>query len=62
MVLGNVMIYALGVPWLMLSLDTSLANALALGVVPFLIGDAVKLAFAAGMLPGAWRLVGEPDR
>lgn len=62
MVLGNVLIYALGVPWLMHSIDTGLGEALALGVVPFLIGDAVKLAFAAGMLPGAWRLAGEPQR
>jgi biotin transport system substrate-specific component len=25
---------------------------------PFLIGDGLKIVLAAGLLPGAWRLVG----
>lgn len=50
-------VYAFGVPWLMASLQVDLATGLALGVWPFLIGDAVKLAMAALLLPGAWKLV-----
>lgn len=57
MVLGNLFIYALGVPWLMASIDAGFARALELGVRPFLIGDAVKVALAAGLLPGAWRMI-----
>lgn len=57
MVLGNLAIYAVGVPGLMLSLGVSLPKALALGVVPFLVGDAIKITVAAGLLPAAWKLV-----
>jgi biotin transport system substrate-specific component len=57
MVVGNLCIYAVGVPWLMAVLDTGLGRALTLGVVPFLIGDALKVLLAALLLPGAWRLV-----
>ena len=59
MVLGNLVIYALGVTWLALSLDVNLARALELGAWPFLIGDALKVALAAGLLPAAWWLVRE---
>ena len=34
------------------------ARAFALGVAPFLVGDAVKIALAAGLLPAGWALVG----
>jgi len=57
MVLGNVAIYGVGVGWLALSLHLELASALQLGVLPFLAGDAIKIAMAALLLPGAWKLV-----
>lgn len=57
MVLGNLCIYAVGVPWLMAALGTGLGRALTLGVVPFLIGDALKVLLAAVALPATWRLV-----
>ena len=34
-----------------------LAAGLAAGVTPFLIGDAIKIALAAGLLPAAWKVV-----
>ena len=58
MVLGNLAIYAVGVPWLMAVAHVDLPKALALGVVPFLLGDAVKVAVAAGLFPATWRLAG----
>lgn len=58
MVLGNLVIYAFGVPWLMVALHVGLGRGLALGALPFLIGDALKVLLAAGLLPSAWRLVG----
>ena len=58
MVIGNLVIYAVGVPWLMAVAHISFTQALALGVVPFLIGDAIKIAIAAGLFPAAWRLTG----
>lgn len=59
MVLGNLAIYAVGVPWLMAFLDVGLGAALVMGAVPFLLGDALKIAVAATLLPAAWRLTGE---
>lgn len=56
MVLGSALIYAVGVPWLAATLHVSLARAVSLGVTPFLVGDALKVALAAGLLPAAWRL------
>jgi biotin transport system substrate-specific component len=56
MVLGNLVIYAIGVPWLMASTGFDLTAALDRGVVPFLIGDGIKILLAAGLLPGAWAL------
>lgn len=58
MVLGNLVIYALGVTWLAVWLGVDLGRALQLGALPFLIGDGLKIALAAGILPSAWRLVG----
>lgn len=56
--LATVAVYAFGVPWLMVSLQVGLPQALALGVLPFLIGDAIKATAAALLLPGTWRLIG----
>ncbi|TWP52634.1 biotin transporter BioY [Lentzea tibetensis] len=57
MALGNLVIYAVGVPWLMAAASIGFSRAVAVGVLPFLLGDAVKIALAAGLLPGAWALV-----
>ncbi|MEZ0396708.1 MAG: biotin transporter BioY [Anaerolineales bacterium] len=50
---GTLVIYACGAGWLALSVG--LTKALAWGVLPFLIGDAVKIALAALALPAAWK-------
>ncbi len=52
MVAGNLAIYALGVANLQRFLGWE--GVWAGGVQPFLIGDAVKIALAAGLLPAAW--------
>lgn len=58
MLAGNLVIYACGLPWLMLFLGVGLPEALTLGVLPFLIGDALKLMAATAVLPAAWKAVG----
>jgi biotin transport system substrate-specific component len=58
MVLGNLIIYAFGVPWLIAALGLDLQTGLQAGVWPFLVGDGLKIALAAGLLPAAWRLLG----
>ncbi len=60
MVLGNVIIYAIGATWLKYSLGVpwfGAESAWAYGVKDFLVGDVLKIAAAAGLLPFAWRLV-----
>ncbi len=58
MALGNLAIYVFGVPWLMAATGWDLQKAISLGVTPFLLGDLVKLALAAGLFPIAWWVVG----
>ncbi|MFB8754871.1 biotin transporter BioY [Streptomyces nigra] len=57
MLLGEAVIYAVGVPYLALATGMSASAAIAAGLVPFLIGDAVKAALAMGALPTAWKLL-----
>ncbi|WP_369389187.1 biotin transporter BioY [Streptomyces sp. CG1] len=55
MVLGEAIIYAVGVPYLALAAHMSLSQAVAAGLTPFLIGDLLKAALAMGALPTAWK-------
>jgi biotin transport system substrate-specific component len=52
-------IYLFGVGWLMVSLQTDLTDALVKGLVPFVVGDLLKVALAGTLLPAVWKLVGE---
>ncbi|NSC21747.1 biotin transporter BioY [Streptomyces albus subsp. chlorinus] len=58
MAAGLALVYAVGVPYLALSTGMSLSEAVAAGLVPFLVGDALKAALAMGALPTAWKLAG----
>ncbi|WP_081240794.1 biotin transporter BioY [Streptomyces viridosporus] len=58
MALGSAVIYAVGVPYLALSTGMSASAAIAAGLTPFLVGDALKAALAMGVLPTAWKFVG----
>ena len=60
MVLGNAVIYAVGATYLALSLHVSASTAISLGLTPFLLGDALKIALASALLPGTWRLLSRP--
>jgi biotin transport system substrate-specific component len=62
MVAGEVVLYLIGVTWLAVSLHVGAAKAISLGLTPFLAGDAVKAALAAGLLPSAWKLAGPRPR
>jgi biotin transport system substrate-specific component len=57
MFLGELVLYAIAIPWLMQALDVSFTKALELGFTPFVVGDTIKLLAAAGLLPLAWRVV-----
>lgn len=65
MLIGNIAIYLPGLPWLAVYLagigtENPVGAAIAGGLVPFLPGDALKLALAACLLPLVWRLIGRP--
>ena len=47
MICGTLVLYACGISWLKIVTGMSPAKALALGMYPFLIGDALKIAAAA---------------
>lgn len=66
---GTVVIYAVGLPWLYVSLsnlgsgvwhdylgfDSVLSATVGAGILPFLVGDLLKSLLAAALLPLAWR-------
>ena len=56
MLMGTVVIYLPGIAWL--STFVGWGQVLPLGLYPFLLGDALKLALAALALPWGWRLIG----
>jgi biotin transport system substrate-specific component len=61
--IGNAVIYLFGLPWLAfalsnLSLASDISAVLMAGLVPFLVGDAIKIALAAAALPLAWKYLG----
>jgi biotin transport system substrate-specific component len=55
MIVGNLMVYATGIIWL--SRFVGSEAVLNTGVLPFLAGDALKIALAAILLPSGWRIV-----
>lgn len=58
MVVGSAVVYAVGVPYLALSAGMTASAAIAAGLVPFLLGDAIKALLAMGALPASWKLAG----
>jgi biotin transport system substrate-specific component len=62
MLLGSVVIYAIGLPWLGVVTSSTPAQTVEMGLTPFVLGDALKLALAAVLFPVAWWVVGRrPD-
>ena len=57
MFVGNVLIYIPGLIWLGMLYGWD-KPILEWGLTPFLIGDGLKLALAALLVPGLWRLIG----
>ena len=59
---AEVIIYACGLPVLALFLSTNgfpadVGTVLALGLVPFIVGDVIKALLAGALLPLTWKLV-----
>jgi len=57
MFFGSVVIYAVGLPWLAAVADLSMQDAIAKGLAPFVIGDALKAGIAGALVPATWKAV-----
>jgi len=57
MLAGTVVIFAIGLPWLMADQGLDWATTLEYGLYPFVPGELLKLYLAAALLPGAWKLL-----
>lgn len=62
--IANSVIYLFGLPWLAFALgNLGAANDLvavaSAGLVPFIIGDVLKMILAAALLPLAWKFLGK---
>jgi biotin transporter BioY len=52
---GEVVLYAFGVCWL--AIMTNIRMALTVGLYPFIVGDILKVVFAAAVLSAGWKLL-----
>ncbi len=57
MIIGNLLIYLFGVLGLLFYTNFDFSKAIMLGVVPFILGDAIKILFLTFILPTCWKLV-----
>jgi biotin transport system substrate-specific component len=54
MIVGNVVLYCFGLAWLVVK--SQVTGVLAVGLYPFLLGDAIKIALATAVLPSTWKI------
>jgi biotin transport system substrate-specific component len=55
-ILGLVIIYGIGVPWLKFQANLSWSSAIHFGLTVFLAGEVVKVLLSGLLLPGAWKV------
>ena len=59
MLVGEIAIYAIGVPWLAVTFEGgNFGNAIRDGLQPYVLSDALKMFLAAAAFPAAWWVVG----
>jgi biotin transporter BioY len=58
MLAGEIVLYTFGVCWL--AIMTNIRTALVIGLYPFIVGDILKIALAAAVLPAGWKLLNYP--
>jgi biotin transport system substrate-specific component len=56
-VVGSLAIYVVGVGWLSHAYGMTMRDAIAAGMIPFLIGDFIKALAAGAVLPSVWNLI-----
>jgi biotin transport system substrate-specific component len=60
MLIGNISIYVLGLPWL--AKFVGWGAVLRVGLIPFIVGDALKIVLAGLALPWGRALIGAKGR
>lgn len=60
-VVGQLIVFGVGVPWLKVSADMPWSEAIHDGFTIFIVGGLIKAAIAAAVIPSAWRLVRRVD-
>jgi biotin transport system substrate-specific component len=65
--IANAVIYLFGLPWLAFALGAlgvanDFVSVAAAGLVPFILGDVLKMIFAAALLPLAWKFLGKKTK
>ncbi len=65
--IANAVIYLFGLPWLAFALGAlgvanDFVSVLAAGLVPFILGDVLKMILAAALLPLAWKFLGKKTK
>jgi biotin transport system substrate-specific component len=55
MLAGEIVLYTFGVCWL--AIMTNIRTAFTIGLYPFIVGDVLKVALAAAVLPAGWKLL-----
>lgn len=56
-VVGQLIVFGFGVPWLKVSANMTWADAIHDGFTIFILGGLIKAAVGAAVLPSAWHLV-----
>jgi biotin transport system substrate-specific component len=56
-VVGQAVVFGIGVPWLAVSTGMAWGDAVHNGFVIFIVGGLMKAALAGALTPAAWRLV-----
>lgn len=61
-IIAEAIIYAVGLPWLSVwlgahEIPNDVTATLSMGFTPYLVGDLIKAALAAGLLPLSWKLL-----
>ena len=59
---GTVATFAIGLPWLAITLGLGLESTLQFGLYPFIVGGVIKAAIAAVVIPGVWAIIARRDR
>lgn len=62
MLIATGVIYAMGIPWLKAMTGMSWQKSLAVGMIPFLIGDGIKIAAAIPVARLVRPLIGQSDK